>query len=229
MANLMNLFGVNPAAVISYSLGESAGLFAMGAWPDREDMLKRIQSTDLFKTELGGPCNAARQAWNVPLDEDVNWRVAAVNRPAESVRQVVKKWSTTRLLIVNTPRECVIGGRRQHVEAAIRELKCDAIHLDGVVTVHCDALLPVADEYRNLHLFPTHQPEGIRFYSSALGRAYNLNSESAASSILNQALFGFDFSATVRQAYADGVRTFVEIGPGSSCTRMIDHILDGTG
>ena len=29
----------------------------------------------------------------------------------------------------------------------------------------------------------------------------------------------------IRRAYADGVRAFVEIGPGASCTRMIDSIL----
>jgi acyl transferase domain-containing protein len=36
---------------------------------------------------------------------------------------------------------------------------------------------------------------------------------------------GFNFPATIRNAYADGVRVFVEVGPHCSCTRMIDDIL----
>ncbi len=225
VAWLMKHFAVVPSAVIGYSLGESAGYFAMGAWPERGRMLERMQKTDLFTTQLAGPCHSARRAWQLSPDEEVAWRAAVVNRPAGDVRRVVSAYPGARLLIVNTPDECVIGGRRREVAAAIKDLGCEAIYLDGVVTVHCDALQPVADAYRRLHLFDTRQPEGIQFYSCALGRAYDLNREAAADSIVSQALHGFDFTATVEQAYADGVRLFVEMGPASSCTRMIDRIL----
>ncbi len=225
VAKLISHFGVRPSAVIGYSLGESAGYFAMGVWPERGRMLERMRQTDLFSTQLAGPCEAARKAWNLPPDEDVAWCVAVVNRSAAAVRRIVKRYATARLLIVNTPAECVIGGRRHDVRDAIEALGCEAVFLDGVVTVHCDALLPVADRYRELHRFPTHPPEGIRFYSCALGRAYSPDSEKAAASILNQALHGFDFTATVKRAYRDGVRLFLEMGPYTSCTRMINSIL----
>ena len=225
MANLIKYFGIRPSAVIGYSLGESAGYFAMNVWPERGEMLKRMQDTSLFSTELAGPCNAARQVWRIPAGEDVDWTVAVVNRSADAVRRVLNRFATARLLIINTPRECVIGGRLPDVKAAIKDLNCEAIFLDGVVTVHCDALKPVADAYRELHVFPTSPPEDIRFYSCALGRAYTITGEKAANSILNQALHGFDFTATVNQAHQDGVRIFLEMGPYSSCTRMIKRIL----
>ena len=226
MANLAKYFGIQPSAVIGYSLGESAGYFAMNVWPERGEMLNRMQATNLFKTELAGECQAARRVWSIPPGEDVNWTVAVVNRSADAVRRIINRFATARLLIINTPEECVIGGRRLDIEAAIRNLKCEAIFLDGVVTVHCDAVKPVADAYRNLHVFPTRQPGGIRFYSCALGRAYDVTAEKAANSILNQALHGFDFTATVKQAYQDGVRIFLELGPYSSCTRMVKRILN---
>ena len=225
VAELMAYFSIKPAAVIGYSLGESAGYFAMHVWPERGEMLQRMKNTNLFSTELAGPCNAARKVWNVAPDENVDWRVAVVNRKADLVRRVVSRYETTRLLIINTPEECVIGGRRLNVRAAIEDLDCEAIYLDGIVTVHCDVLKPVMKAYRDLHVFPTRQPQGIRFYSCALGRSFKLTEEKAADSILNQALHGFDFTATVQQAYRDGVRIFLEIGPYSSCTRMVDSIL----
>ena len=225
VAELMAHFGITPSAVLGYSLGESAGYFAMGAWPERGEMLERMRKTNLFSTELAGPCNAARKAWKVAPDEDVDWCVAVVNRAAHLVRRVAGRYATTRLLIINTPNECVIGGRRQDLRAAIKELNCEAIYLDGVVTVHCDALKPVMDDYRDLHIFPTRQPEGIRFYSCSLGRSFELTAKKAADSIVHQALHGFDFTTTVHQAYRDGVRVFLEMGPYSSCTRMIDSIL----
>ena len=226
MANLIKNFGIQPSAVLGYSLGESAGYFAMSVWPECGQMLKRMQRTNLFSTELAGPCNAARQIWRIPSDEEVNWTVAVINRSADKVRQILNRFTTLRLLIVNTPEECVVGGRRSDVKAAVKTLRCEAIYLDGVVTVHCDILRPVADDYRALHVFPSHQPEGIRFYSCALGHAYEITSDGAADSILKQALQGFDFTATVNQAYQDGIRIFLEIGPYVSCTRMINRILN---
>jgi len=225
VANLIQWFGIKPSAVIGYSLGESAGLFAMGAWPDRDEMLERMLHTDLFSNQLAGPCHAARTIWNIPSDEDVDWTVAVVNRPVDVVKRVISTIEHTRLLIINTPDQCVIGGRKNNISDVINALGCDAVYLKGVVTVHCDALIPVANEYKALHLFPVTCLKNIRFYSCAHGRSYTLTRENAAESILKQALNGFDFNKTINQAYKDGVRIFLETGPNSSCTRMIPQIL----
>jgi 3-hydroxymyristoyl/3-hydroxydecanoyl-(acyl carrier protein) dehydratase/malonyl CoA-acyl carrier protein transacylase len=222
---LLQRFDVNPRAVIGYSLGEVTGLVAMQAWPDRDTVLKRMLDTDLFHTQLSGPCLAARQAWGLRSDDTLEWRTAVVNRPAEKVRRALQGLPATRLLIVNTPDECVVGGIQDQVESLIRRLDCQAIDLEGVITVHCDALAPVADAYRALHVFPTVSPPGVRFYSCSSGRAYVPAADSAAASILSQALHGFEFPLTIEQAHADGVRVFLELGPGASCSRMIRRIL----
>jgi PfaB family protein len=225
MTNLIRSLGVEPSSVIGYSLGESAGLFALGAWPERGQMLYRMQHTDLFSRQLAGPCISARKAWNIGDHEPFEWSVAMVNRPADTVKKALKNLSYVRLLIVNTPNECVIGGKKESVEEVIRILGCEAFFLQGVVTVHCDAAFPAAEAYKKLHLFPTTPLENIRFYSCASGCAYEISSEKAAESILKQALSGFDFTRTIRQAYDDGVRIFLEMGPHASCTRMIRTIL----
>lgn len=226
MTAILQSMGIRPQAAIGYSLGETAGYFALGAWPDRDQMLERMQTTDLFDTQLAGPCLAARRAWQIPASEPFEWRVAVVNRSAGVVRDVTTPLPAVELLIVNTPHECVIGGHGPQVQKAVATLACEAFYLDGVVTVHCDAARPVADAYRRLHLFPTRQPDGIRFYSCALAHSRPLTDDAAADSILRQALRGFDYPATIRQAYQDGVRVFIETGPHASCTRMIRSILD---
>jgi 3-hydroxymyristoyl/3-hydroxydecanoyl-(acyl carrier protein) dehydratase len=84
----------------------------------------------------------------------------------------------------------------------------------------------VAKAYRDLHLFETTPPEGLTNYSCALGTSYPVTSESAADVILAQALDTIDYPQVIEQAYADGVRIFLETGPGNSCSRMIDSILE---
>ncbi len=225
MTRVVSKFGIRPDAVLGYSLGESAGLFATGAWSDRDAMLQRMEQTELFARDLAGPCTALRQAWAIGPEEPFEWAVAAVHHAPETVRQVLGKSPHVRLLITNTPEECVIGGNRPSVEAVIRHLKCEAVWLEGVVTVHCDALTPVEQKYRGLHLFPTTPPDGMDYYGCHLAKTYPVTPESAADSITAQALSGFDFPAVVGQAWEDGVRIFLEMGPHATCTRMIDRIL----
>jgi PfaB family protein len=225
MTALLREFGVVPQAAVGYSLGESAALFGLGAWPDRGEMLYRLQDSDLFTTQLWGSFEAVRKAWHISDSRAISWQAAVVNRTAEEVDAALASLPYARRLIVNTPNECVIGGLADDVALAVARLKCEAVYLEGVVAVHCDAASPVAERYRELHIFPTHAPDGIRFYSCVLGEAYTLSSAAAADSILQQALNGFDYPKTIRQAYADGGRIFVEIGPQASCTRMVGQIL----
>ncbi len=225
MTGLLERFKLSPDAVIGYSLGESAALFATNTWPDRGEMLQRLATSNLFKTELAGPCRALQKAWRLPEDQSIRWQVAAVNRDLETVDRAIADIPHVRRLIVNTPTQCVIGGLADSVARAIDNMQCDAVYLDGVVTVHCDAARPAEDAYRELHRFPTTPVEGLRYYSCAFEQDMDLTSESAAASITRQAMEGFDFPATVQKAYAEGIRIFLEVGPHSSCTRMIDEIL----
>ncbi|RIK69172.1 MAG: type I polyketide synthase [Planctomycetota bacterium] len=227
MTDVLRGAGVRPDAVLGYSLGESAGLFALRAWPDRDEMFRRMRASSLFKSELAGPRRALQTAWGLPADDAMTWSVAVVARPAEEVRAALRDEARVRLLIVNTPEECVIGGLGEAIHRVARKLGRRAISVDGVPTVHCDAARVVEQAYRELHLMTTTPPVGVRFYSAASGRTYDVTREAAAESITAQALHGFDFPALVERAYADGVRLFVEVGPQASCTRMIDRILRG--
>lgn len=227
VSDLIRSFGVQPDAAVSYSLGESVALFSLGAWTDRDEICRRMNASTLFTHDLAGPCNAARRTWNLPENEKVDWSLGVVDAPAEIVREALKGRQRVYLLIINTPQECVVGGDRRSVEALVDALGCRFFPLYGVTTVHCEVVRQVEKAYRDLHLFKATPPDGIRFYSGAWGRAYDITRESAADSILAQALHGIDFPRVIRAAYKDGVRIFLEMGPGSSCTRMIGKILEG--
>ena len=60
MSDVVQSFGIQPQAVIGYSLGESAGLFALQAWRDRDRMLERMERSTLFTRDLAGECRAAQ-------------------------------------------------------------------------------------------------------------------------------------------------------------------------
>jgi acyl transferase domain-containing protein/3-hydroxymyristoyl/3-hydroxydecanoyl-(acyl carrier protein) dehydratase len=225
LTDLLRRFGVRVDAVIGNSLGESAGLFALRAWTDRDAMLQALNASPLFVRDLSGACAAARKAWRLPPDAAVDWVTGLVDRGPGAVRNACAGLPRAYLLLINTPRECVVGGARGQVQKLVERLGCTFVPLPETSTVHCPVVREVAEAYRDLHRLPTTPPRGIRFYSAALARSFALNSDSAAEAILAQALDTVDFPAVIEAAYRDGVRIFLEMGPGASCTRMIGAIL----
>ena len=225
VSDLVRSFGVQPSAVIGYSLGESAGLFALRAWRDRDAMYSRMKESTLFTDDLAGTCQAARAAWKLAEGEEVRWSLGVIAAPEQVVRDVLTAYPHSYLLIVNTPDECVIGGDATELAAVVATLNRSFFPLYGVTTVHCEVAAHVAAPYHDLHLFPTTVPEGITFYSGVAGSEYMVSRESAADSILGQALHGVNYPDVINSAYGNGVRLFLEMGPGASCSRMIDRIL----
>ncbi len=226
--DIFRQMGVKGEAMIGYSLGETASLFASGCWHERDRMLARIRDTDLFTDQLGSGFVAIREHWGFDVSEPVNWRMAMVQAPVERVCEVLTQSFAKQmiyLLIINTNTECVVGGDEEILACFAAELGVVLHPINGATTVHCEVVRPVAEAYRNLHLQNTRSVAGMTHYSCHLGRSYQVNAESAADSILGMALETFDFRRLIETAYADGVRLFVETGPGAACTRMIDNIL----
>ena len=86
VCDLLALFGVRPSASIGYSLGESAALFGLRAWIDRDEMLRRMEESPLFGSDLVAPFDAARKAWGVPEGESVDWVSGVIDRSADELR-----------------------------------------------------------------------------------------------------------------------------------------------
>ncbi len=225
VSDILATLGLRPQAALGYSLGESSALFALRAWTARDEMFRRMRTLPLFREDLSGECAAARRVWRLSPLEKVDWIAGVVPCPAATVRQALAGRERVYLLISNAPRECVLGGQRSAVEALLTQLGCGFYPLPGVSTVHCSIAQEVTADYHTMHLLPTTPPNDVRFYSSAWGRSYPVTAETAADAILAQAVSPVDFPALVEQTYRDGVRLFVEIGPGTSCTRMIGQIL----
>ncbi len=227
VSDVIASFSVKPDAIIGYCLGETVGLFATRTWADRDLMLERMQATPLFTRDLGGSCDAVKQSWGLSQEDRVDWQLGVLDRNADEVREALSGRSRVYLLIINTPNECIIGGERCEVEKLVQDLHCAYHPLEGVTTVHCEVVKPVEKAYRDLHLFETTPPEGVSFYSGIAGSQYGVNTESAADSITRQALETFNYTRLINTAWDDGVRIFIEMGPGASCSRMIGQILGG--
>src|SRR5262249_5863158 len=137
VSDLLQSFGVRPRAAIGYSLGESAALFALRAWTDRDEMLGRMLASTLFTSDLAVRCDAARAVWNIPPDARFEWACGVLAAPADRVRLALEQERRVYLLIINTPDECVIGGERLYVEEFVRRVGAPYIPVPSVTIAHC--------------------------------------------------------------------------------------------
>jgi PfaB family protein len=222
VADLLSNLGVPCDAMMGISLGESAGLFGVRAWKTRDEMYRRMRTSTLFNSDLAPPFDAARRFWNVPA---VDWASGVIAAPAEDVTAALRPGLRAYLLIVNTPTECVIGGVRSDVEKLAEAVGKPYFPLAGVTLAHCEAAKPVEVPYRELHTLPVTAPKWVTVYSGAWGRSYAVTDKTAADSITHGVLHTIDVPAVVEAAYRGGVRVFLEVGPGNSCSRMIGAVL----
>ncbi|MGD0124759.1 MAG: beta-ketoacyl synthase N-terminal-like domain-containing protein [Terriglobia bacterium] len=210
--------GLAPQAAIGLSSGETNALFALGAWHGMGEFLREIEDCGLYTRVLAGHADAlGGRRW-------VHYRISA---PEHDVFEAVRAESQVFVVIVSAPGDVIIGGESSACERIARMFGDRSTPFALQLAVHCPAVKPAADLWRRLHLRPTEQPSGIRFYSNARGVSYDLTPESVADALTEQALATVDFPRTILRAWKDGVRIFVEHGPRDQCTQSIRTILQG--
>jgi acyl transferase domain-containing protein/3-hydroxymyristoyl/3-hydroxydecanoyl-(acyl carrier protein) dehydratase len=222
------LLSVQPSAAIGLSSGETNALLAFGVWRDLDAMLAEIDRSGLYDNELTGECRAARTHWGLAPGEPLDWRCWRIAAPVAQVRTALRDEPRVTLTIIHAQEDCVIAGDAAGCARAIERIgRGRAIELGLDMIVHCPALEPFAQTWSRIHTRECFPAEGVRFYSNADNRAYVPTRESAANAITRQALETIDFPKTIEQAYADGVRTFIEHGPRGILTSAIGRILEG--
>lgn len=224
---LRDVLGLQPTAALGLSLGESNALFAFGYWKDMGALLEDISNAAMYERHLGGDFETAREAWgpNVPTDW-TNWRLRA---PIEAVRKAVAAEPNVEITIIYSGMDSMIGGPAEACRAVAESLgKGAGALMHQHLIVHASAMAPFAEKWRELHTRPVSRAEnGPRLYANAINAAYKPTKAKVANMLTRQAVTTVDFPATVRQAWEDGVRTFVELGPRDSLTQSIRLTLEG--
>ena len=225
VADTLASVGVRPTAAIGYSLGESAALLSMHACQDRDTIFSRLGTHSLFTEWVGGTLRAVQRAWGLGDDVKIDWATCLVLLNPEIIRKAISKEPRVYLQNINHEAECVVGGDRSALQRVLKGLKQTWIEVPGIAAVHCEVVEHARAVFEDFHTFTIEPPKDLRFYSGASGKSYIVSTETARDALTAHSIEGIDFPRMIRQAYEDGVRTFLEVGPGASLTRLIPKIL----
>ncbi|MFT6393077.1 MAG: 3-hydroxymyristoyl/3-hydroxydecanoyl-(acyl carrier protein) dehydratase, partial [Ilumatobacter sp.] len=220
----LGLLGLKPSAAIGYSSGESNVLYAFGVWSDMDAMRREIDGTKMLTSEIAVEFDAVARAWNV---ESADWSVWNVLAPVNEVRAAIADEPRVHLMLINTERDVVIAGDSSACERIVETFgsqRCLPVGYNLACHVP-EVAAEFHQEWLDVHTRNVTPVEGVRFYSNGVAGSYEVGTESCATAITRQAETTVDFPATIRAAYDDGVRIFVEHGPAGACTNFIQEIL----
>jgi [acyl-carrier-protein] S-malonyltransferase len=208
--------GGKPVAVAGHSLGEYSALVAAGGVSFR-DAVGLVQKRGRYMSEAVSP--------------GTGLVAALLGLTSEVVRDVCRTASSVGVVAAanfNSPGQVVIAGEKTAVERAIelaKEKGCrKAIPLPVSVPVHTPLMRQAADRLSK-DLMAVHWSDlEAPLINNAEARAISRASEIPASLVL-QLASSVLWEDTVRTMVKMGVKTFVEVGPGTVLTGLIKRIV----
>ncbi len=200
-----------PPFVAGHSLGEYTALIAAGAL-DLEDGVRLVQTRGRLMQQAG---------------EQNPGTLAAILGLAEDEVEAVCRETGAEICNVNSSVQIVVGGSHPAVARAMDLAKARgarrAIPLRVSGAFHSSLMQPAADSMqRELDRIPFHPP-GVPVVANVTGVAVD-SAASIRDELARQVREAVRWRQTVEYMVAAGVRTFVEIGPGTVLTGLTKSI-----
>lgn len=212
---LINKLGIKPDYVAGLSLGEYSALVISGvlSFPDA---LKIVQQRGKFMTEA------------VPNNQGS--MMAVMGLPSERIDSICQEASSNKGLVVaanyNMPNQTVISGTIEALKLAESLLKAAGARAVIPLTVsgpfHTPLLEPAAQLLEQELTYYQFSKGDIPLISNVTGRV--MPAESCQSLLVQQVKSPVLWQKSVETLSHEGVRTFIEIGPGKALSRFIKKI-----
>ena len=212
--NVLDQFGVRPEAVAGHSYGELTALCASS----------RFSPQSLYRlSALRGRLMAAAQ--------ENEGGMLAVLAPLTQIESTLKELSLD--LVVanhNSPTQVVLSGRIPDIDRAASLFASRNIRgkkLPVAAAFHSPLIAPASHEFRPVLDEIDFNPSQMPVYANSTASEYPADPDAARDLLANQLARPVQFVREIEQMYADGVRTFLEVGPGGILTGLVNSILDG--
>ena len=207
---------IHPSAVAGHSLGEYSAIVAAGGllFPDAVALVRKRARY----MEEAVPSGSGLVVAILGLTGEV---VTDICREAQSVGVV-------EAANFNSPGQVVIAGEKAAVERAIELAKVQgcrrALPLPVSVPVHSSLMQPAADRFApHVHEAPLSDLT-VPLFNNVEARPL-VRAEEIRRSLIRQLPSSVLWEQTIRAMWQDGIRTFIEIGPGMVLTRVAKRIV----
>ncbi len=215
IARALEAYGVAPQAVAGFSLGEVAALAFAGSLSDEEAM--RLV------------CHRARLMQEAAERHPGGMR-AIIKLEAQVIESLAEQAGDAWPVNYNSPKQTVVAGLPEALErldALVREAKGRSMNVAVSGAFH-SPLMAEASEGLAAYLaaHPLGEPR-IPVVANLTARPYPADEGERADTLAQQVSHPVRWVQTLEWLHAEGVDTFVEVGPGRTLTGLVKHTLSG--
>ncbi|MGW1071982.1 SDR family NAD(P)-dependent oxidoreductase [Streptomyces sp. NPDC002537] len=205
--------GFAPREALGHSFGELTALWAAGVLDDGA---------------FTALAHARGQAMRLVPGRDAG-AMAVVRAPQETLPHLLAAHPELTLCNRNAPDEHVVGGPAPAVEEFVRHSGATARRLPVEAAFHTAHVAHAVEEFARACAQASFAAPALTVHANTPGAAYGADPEGNRRTLVGQLRNPVDFAARLEEMYADGVRVFVEFGPGSTLTRLVERTLGDRG
>lgn len=217
---ILSSLGLRPDFMIGHSNGEHAAIVAGG-------MLVGLARDALFT----GHCRAGLAGRRLPRPSSAESMIAVSALESGQVDELVAMYPGEMFVAMdNSPLQRVLGGRQPAIESIAKKITaaggvCGRLPFTRAyhTPLFADWASTLNDYYKSLALNPWQVP----VYSCLSGRPLPTESDACVEEMTKQWTTTVHFRQTIERLYAEGARTYVEVGPDSKLTSFVGDTLRG--
>jgi malonyl CoA-acyl carrier protein transacylase len=213
MFHLLLSFGIKPESVAGHSYGEYVALCAAGVLSE-DDLIALSEARARFMIEGAGSDPGSMAAIK-----------ADANTVAENIKDIEGVWIAN----VNAPQQIVISGNRLAVEKAVNKFKGRSIQARSIpvsCAFHSPFMSKASERLKDfLSRIKLHRPR-LKVYSNTTAGPYPTNHAEVVPKLVSHLTSGVEFVREIEAMYEEGVRIFVEVGPGRVLSNLVNQILN---
>ena len=212
---LLRQFGLRPDMLGGHSYGEFVALYAAGMI-DFASLMELSESRGRFIVD------AAKDA-----DLDLG-TMAAVQAARPVVEKIIAGVDHVLLANHNAPEQCVISGSTSGIKTAVEKIAAAGFEVSGIPVAagfHSPCVAPATPALGKV-IEMTHWRDGeIPVYSNTTAEPHARELDAVRRTMTEHLVRPVEFVSEVEAMYRDGARTFLELGPKSVLSRLVDRIL----
>ncbi|GAA1300563.1 SDR family NAD(P)-dependent oxidoreductase [Saccharothrix xinjiangensis] len=212
LLNLLHDLGLTADRAAGHSSGELVALHHAGAF-DAESLLRLARVRGELMSQAGEP-----------------GAMLALNCPIEAAEKLITDTGGSRLWPANRngPEQIVASGAVRDIdalEALARDRGVRVKRLPVSVAAHTPLMAPAAERLRAAAEAIPMSVLRVPVHANANGLPYPADPGSVPERLAAHLCGPVLFADTIEAMYGEGVRTFVEVGPGSALTGLVDGVL----
>ena len=212
MTKVLEEKGVKPDVAAGLSLGEYCALYAAGAMTEK-DAIATVRQRGILMQEA------------VPVGQGAMAAILAMD--ASAIEEVISGIDGVQIANYNCPGQIVISGKKEAVETACEKLKeagaKRAIMLNVSGPFHSRMLTGAGEKLGEVLEQVEIHPLSIPYVANVTAE-YMTDAADVKPLLMKQVSSSVRWEQSVRAMLADGVDTFIEIGPGKTMAGFMKKI-----